>query len=88
MNETWVRSPQIEDSYEGLHSFRPQVYFSIPQSRGINKVKIAHGGKEAILTETLDKGMTKDVTLEFEGVKTLHKRVYEAELEVNKLLRS
>lgn len=87
MND-WVRSPQIEDSYEELHKFRPQVYFAIPQTRGVNKVKIAHGGKEVILTETLDKGMTRDVTIEFDGIKILHKRVYDAELEVNKILRA
>lgn len=83
----WVRSPKIEDSYEELHKFRPEVYLSIPQSRGINKVKIAHGGKEAIMTEVLDKGFTKEASVEFSGNKTLHKSVYEAEVEINKLLR-
>ena len=88
MNDKWIRSPQIEDSYNDLHNLRPQVYLSIPQERGINKVKISYGGKEVILTEILEKGFTKKVTIEFNGVETLHKRVYEAELEVNKLLRS
>ena len=83
----WVRSEKIEDSYEELHNFRPQVYFSIPQSRGINRVKIAHGGKEAIMTEALEKGLTKNATVEFNGNITLHKSVYEAEQEINKLLR-
>lgn len=88
MNDTWIRSEKIEDSYEELHNFRPQVYFSIPQSRGTNMVKISHGGKEAIMTETLEKGLTREATVEFNGTKTLHKSVYEAEVEINKLLRS
>jgi len=87
MNE-WVRSPKIEDSYEELHKFRPEVYFSIPQIRGVNKVKISHGGKEVVMTETLDKGLTKEASVEFNGNKTLYKSVYEAELEINKLLRA
>jgi len=88
MNETWIRMENIEDSYNGFHGFSPQIYLSIPQKRGVSKVKIAYGGKEAILTEIIENGWTKEATVEFEGTKTLHKRVYNAELEVNKLLRS
>ncbi len=84
----WVRSPQLEDSYNDMHKFRPEIYFPVPMTRGINKVKIAYGSKEAIMTETLERGLTKEASVEFDGVKTLHKSVYEAELEINKLLRS
>ena len=88
MNETWVRSPIIEDGYYDLHNLRPDIYFSVPQQRGVNKVKLVYGGKEIILTETLSKGFTQSVTLEFNGETKQYKRVYDAEVEANKLLRS
>ena len=86
-NEAWIKSPRMEDGYEELHKIRPQIYFWVPQEKGINKVKIVYGGKEVILTEVLDKGLTKEAMVEFGGVKILYKSVYDAELEINKLLR-
>jgi len=87
MNKGWIRSPRIEDSYEELYKIRPQIYYWIPQERGINKVKIVHSGKEIILTEFLERGWTKEVTVEIDGVKVSHNLVREAEAEINKLLR-
>jgi len=82
----WVRTEKLEDAYQDLHNFKPEVYKS-PYIRGVNKVKLVHGGKEIILTETLSKGFTQSVTLEFNGEIKQYKRVYDAEVEANKLLR-
>jgi len=87
MNEQWVRSPKIEDSYNELHHITPQVYFFIPQSRGVNKVKLVFGGKEILLTERLENGLTKDATLEYNGEKYLYTKVIDAEQAATKILR-
>ena len=82
----WVRTEKLEDAYQDLHNFKPEIYKS-PYVRDVNKVKLVYGGKEIILTETLSKGLTKGVTLEIGGEIKQFKRVYDAEVEANKLLR-
>jgi hypothetical protein len=75
----WTRNENIEDSFLSLHNYKVEVYLEIPVSRGRHSVKLAANGKEVVLTETLERGLTKEAKLEFNGDTMVFKRVYDAE---------
>jgi len=81
----WIRNPAVEDVYKEMHKIKPEVYYNRIDDN-CYQVKIKKDGKEFIITEHLKNGLPESVTLEHNGEVKECKRVYNAELEINKML--
>ena len=77
----------MEDSFEACHGIKPVIYWQIISNNSY-KVKLNLGGKEIILQETLEKGLTKLVTSEYQDQVTNFDSVYKAEQAATEILRS
>lgn len=86
MNEVFIRQTKIEDAYEDMHGIKPEVSY-LRQDPNCYHVKLKFKNKEVIITEILDRGLTKKVTLEYEGKTEDFKHVYDAELRANDLMK-
>ena len=92
----WVRIENVEDSFEEMHKVKPMIYrlmadprkFNDNLPRNISKVKLVLNGKELILTEEMERGLTKEVTLENGVELNIFKSVYLAEQAAAEILRS
>ena len=82
----WIRNENVEVSFKDLHGVKPEVYFFSPVTRGVNKVKISSKGKDIFITETLERGLTKEALLEYNGEITSFKRVFDAEKKAVEIL--
>jgi hypothetical protein len=87
MNNTWKVNKKISKSYKEMHGIEPEVSYLRSENNKYS-VKLKHSGKEGIITETMKDGLTDFVILEMNGTKENLKSVYEAELKLNKFLRS
>lgn len=84
----WIRNKAIDEAYKEMHGIKPEIsYDRINRSK--YSVKIALNGKEVILTETMENGLTDTVVLESQGIGSENfKRMYDAELRANEILGS
>jgi len=82
----YIRVTAVEDSFNSLHGINPQIY----QERvgGEINSKLVLGGKEIILREVIERGLTKDAFLTYAGETLRFDRVFKAEEEAVKILRS
>lgn len=93
---SWIRIEHAEESFEELHHIKPMIYrlcssgkFGETLPSNLNQVKLIFNGKEIILTEKLEKGLTKEATLEESGKEILVFKVhYDAERKAAEILRS
>jgi hypothetical protein len=83
----WARQSKLEDAYYEMHSIRPEVYYW-RENNNTYKVRLVLNGKEAIITENLQDGLTQSVILEINNIVIPCKSVYGAEVKANELLRS
>jgi hypothetical protein len=81
MND-FVRVNALEEAFKERHGIKPEVY---RQRVSYNEytIKLVYNGKEALINEVMDRGLTKRVTLNGDEIK---KTFYETELEAVKLL--
>lgn len=83
----WIREEKTEEAYEALHGIRPAVYRWLPRVSNTSRVRLVRNEKEVFITEIIGKkGMTDVVHVEHAGETHDFSRVYDAELEANKLL--
>ena len=83
MND-WIRNESIEDSFQELHGIRPEVYKFLPYVKNTNKTKVVFGSAY-VITEILERGLTKNVVLEYEDKTEQFERVYDAERRIVEL---
>lgn len=84
----WIRNEAIDEVYYEMHGIRPEISYD-RINRDKYSVKIALGGKEVIITETMENGLTDSVVLESQGIGTeSFKTMYGAETRANEILRS
>jgi len=86
MNNVFVRRPDLDKSFEDMHKIRPSVSINYIDA---NKycVKLDKGGKSVSLTEIMDRGLTKSVSVVC-GDKTSNcVSVFEAEKLAAELLK-
>ena len=86
MNNVFVRRPDLDKSFEDMHNLRPIVSINFIDA---NKycVKLDKGGKSVLMTEIMDKGLTKSVSVVF-GSETFDcKSVFEAKKLATELLK-
>jgi len=81
-----MRNENIEKAYEEMYGISPEISYS-HANRDKYSVNIALGDKTVTLTETMVKGLTDFVILEYDGNKERFKSMYEAELRANEILR-
>ena len=91
----YVRINKMEEAFEELYKIRPEISKTGSICHACkqlvkdndNRIKISLGGRDVYITEILDRGLTKTVTLEHDGKQEEYKTVYEAEQRVVKLLK-
>lgn len=86
MNSVFVRRPDLDKSFEDMHKIKPLISISYIDA---NKycVKLDKGGRSVLLTETMDRGLTKSVSV-VSGNKTFDCiSVFEAEKLAAELLK-
>ena len=82
----WTRAEQVEKAYEVMHGVKPQVYKDIPENESYS-TKLIYGGKEIILTEILERGLTKEATLQYAGETFSFASVIAAEEKATSILK-
>ena len=82
----WMRQTLKEDEFKEMHGFKPQVWY-LRISNNEYKVKIIWGEKEAIITEVMDKGFPKSVTLSYDNKNELFAFPFLAENRAVEYLR-
>ena len=82
----YIKSEKIEDAFFTLHNIRPQVFRQVISHNCINN-KLVYKGKEYIINEVLERGLTKGAILSHNGVDRSFTTVYEAELEDVNMMR-
>ena len=82
----FLRSPSTDDSFRGMHGLKPKVSYR-RISNEIYEVKLELGGKEVIIREEIEKGLTKLVTLTYNGKVYNQPSVYQAECTATKLFK-
>jgi len=83
----YIRIENIDEDFFSLHGIKPQVY-QLRENGNNLKSKLIYGGKEIVLHETLDKGLTKDVILSYNNQDERFESVYKAEQRAADILRS
>jgi hypothetical protein len=83
----YIRQTSLEEAFNEMHGIKPVVYFERINNNEY-KVKLVFNQKEVILTEVMEKGLTKDVVLEFLDTVEQLKSMYDAEVKAVKLLRA
>ena len=82
----WTRQTALDGAYEEMHGIKPEVYLN-RINQNIYKIKLIFGGKEIIITHELERNLSKNITLEYNGNKTNYKTHLDAELGANIILR-
>lgn len=87
MNNVWTRREEMEDSFNDLHGVKPVIYRQ-HITNSCYKIKLVLGGKEIILQEDMEKGLTKYVTMQYDDAIIPFKSMYDAEQSAAIILRS
>ena len=82
----WSRQIALEDAFYEMHGIKPQVFY-LRITRDSYKIKLVHNEQEVELTEVMDKGLTKEVTLNYNGLKKGFSSYHTAEQEAALILR-
>lgn len=82
-----IRVENVEESFQDLHGIKPQIYCEIISNNDVVN-RLVYGGKEIVLREVIERGLTKDAFLTYNGETKRFDRVFEAEQEAVKILRS
>ncbi len=78
MSKDFQRRPDLDNAFNDMHGVKPIVSMQFIDTEKY-KVKLDVGGKSAVITEKMVRGLTESVTLEIDG-QTIHcKSVIEAE---------
>lgn len=86
MNNIFVRRPDLDKSFEDMHKIKPSVSINYIDAN-IYCIKLNHGQKTVTVTETMERGLTKNVSV-ICGDKTFNcVSVYEAEKLAVELLK-
>jgi capsule polysaccharide modification protein KpsS len=85
MNE-FSRQTRLEDNFEDMHKIKPQIYY-LRINKNQYKIKLTLGNKQAIITEIMEGGLPKTVTLEYDGIIENFKFPIEAERRATEILR-
>lgn len=83
----WEKSARLEDAYEEMHSIRPSVEYKREDKNKYN-IRLKYKDKEIILSEVMERGLTKYAYLEYNGKTEQFKTYFEAEKRANEILRS
>lgn len=83
----WIRRPELDDSFNDMHGIRPQVSY-LRENRNRYNIKLVSGGKEVVITEVMDKGLTSYVSLRSGDETKCFNSVYDAEVYATHILRS
>jgi len=86
MNKEFIRREELEDAFLDMHGFKPKVE-RMRISGNEYSIRISYNGKVVILTERLEKGLTKDASAEYSGDTTGFKSMYAAECFASGILR-
>ena len=86
MNNQWVRAEQIDEAYKEMHGIKPEVH-KLRVDGKTYQTKLKLKGKEIILTEILERGLTKEAIMEYNGERFSFKRVIDAELAANEIFK-
>jgi hypothetical protein len=80
------RREELDTAFSDMHGIKPEVY---RENIAYNhyRVKFVYGGKEVIITEIIDRGLTKSVTLEYNGSVESPASVYLAEKRAVEILQ-
>ena len=84
----WVENVPMEDSFQEMYKIDTEITQRIPIIRNFNLVKIRFSGKEFVITEEMNKGLTKMVTVEHDGDVLGFESVKKAELYIAEKLRT
>lgn len=87
MSKEWKRNEKVEQAFEDMHKLKPVVEYRRENSNKY-KVRLKHKSKEVILSEELERGLTKEATLEYDGKTESFKRYCDAEKRACEILRS
>jgi len=83
---SWIRVEQIDETYQEMYGIKPEVHTLRVDGKTF-QTKLKLGEKEIILTEILEHGLTKEATMEYNGERFSFKRVIDAELAANNILK-
>jgi hypothetical protein len=62
----YVRQTALEDAFLDMHLFKPKVeYLRISGSE--YKIRLSYNNKSVILTEKMERGLTKEASTEYAG---------------------
>jgi len=81
------RQTMLEDGFNDMWGIKPIISY-LRISNNEYKIKLATNEKVIVLTEIMERGLTKSVTLENNGKLTPFKSMYEAEKEATNILRN
>jgi hypothetical protein len=85
MND-FVRRVDLERAYDEHFKMKAKVYRK-HHSKNHYEVKLEHKDKTVILTEIMKDGLPEHVYMDYNGERKVFKRMYEAGIEANKILR-
>lgn len=80
------RRAELEDAFNDMHKMKAEVYRNYI-SKNFYKIRLVRNGKDVVLTEVMDNGLPKLVTLEYDGKVEQFKCMYDAEKEAVNILR-
>ena len=86
MKTKFIRNTKIENNYMEMHKISPQVSY-LRETGNCYHVKLSYKNKDYIITEYMKHGLTDRVILEHDGITEEFKRVYDAEVRANNLMR-
>jgi hypothetical protein len=82
----YERRESVEDVFYDMHGIKPKVeYMRI--SGNEYKIRLSYGGKSIVITERMERGRTKEVSLEYNNTVTGFPSVYAAECHATSILR-
>lgn len=82
----WIRRPELDDAFNDMHKIKPQVSF-LRENRNKYNIKLSLSGKEVVISETMDRGLTSFVSLRYEGETKSFGSMFEAEQYASQILR-
>jgi len=74
----WNNNEVVASAFEALHGIKPELSVRRLDKQNIQS-KLTLGDKVVILTERLERGLTKEAIMEYNGEKFSFKRVIDAE---------
>ena len=86
MSNEWSRQTMLEETFLDMRGIKPEIYYQRTSGNSY-RIKLNYNDKEVILKEVLENGLTKEATMEYDGIATLFKSMYDAETEATRILK-